>query len=150
MGKRLVRNKGLLKRHAVYGVNNILFSDKKIFTIEEANNPQNDRIIVTRSQAIPDELYYIGQVQKPQSVMVWAGISVWLKENIPDFIPKDEWPPYSPDLNPMDYSIWSILETKACAKAHTNVESLKVSLRREWAKMPQETLSTAVEASLAD
>ena len=40
----------------------------------------------------------------------------WLNENIPDFITKEEWPPYSPDLNPMDYSIWSILETKACAK----------------------------------
>ena len=36
----------------------------------------------------------------------------WLKENIPDFITKEEWPPYSPDLNPMDYAIWSILETK--------------------------------------
>ncbi|KAI6660137.1 Transposase [Oopsacas minuta] len=189
MGKRLVRSKGLLKRHAVYGINNILFSDEKLFTIEEANNAQNDRIIATSSQAIPDELYYIGRVQKPQSVMVWAGILVigrtslifvlpgakinsisyrelilepvlkdltvhvsgesflfqqggapahtpkvtqaWLKENIPDFIPKDEWRPYSPDLNPMDYSIWSILETKACAKAHTNVESLKESLRRE-------------------
>ncbi|KAI6653924.1 hypothetical protein LOD99_3100 [Oopsacas minuta] len=54
--------------------------------------------------------------------------------------------PYSPDLNPMDYSIWSILETKACAKAHTNVESLKVLLRREWAIIPQETLRAAVEA----
>ncbi|KAI6647058.1 hypothetical protein LOD99_8895 [Oopsacas minuta] len=70
----------------------------------------------------------------------------WLKENIPDFIPKDECPPYSPDLNPMDYSIWLILEIKACAKAHTNVESLKVSLRREWVKIPQETLRAAVEA----
>ncbi|KAI6653991.1 hypothetical protein LOD99_3167 [Oopsacas minuta] len=70
----------------------------------------------------------------------------WLKENILDFIPKDEWASYSPDLNSMDYSIWSILETKACAKAHTNVESLKVSLRRELAKIPQETLRAAVEA----
>ena len=27
----------------------------------------------------------------------------WLRENIPDFIRKEEWPPYSPDLNPVDY-----------------------------------------------
>ena len=32
----------------------------------------------------------------------------WLRSNNPDFIKKEEWPPYSPDLNPMDYSIWSI------------------------------------------
>ena len=204
-GKRLVKSKGLLKRHAVHGINKILFSDEKLFTIEEASNAQNDRIIASSARAIPEELRYVGRVQKPLSVMVWAGISgigrtplvfeppgakinsisyrelilepvlkdlsqvmfsgesflfqqdgapahtskltqSWLKENIPDFITKEEWPPYSPDLNPMDYSIWSILETKACAKAHTNVESLKASLRREWAKIPQETLRAAVEA----
>ena len=26
--------------------------------------------------------------------------------------------PYGLDLNPMDYSIWSILESKACATSH--------------------------------
>ena len=54
--------------------------------------------------------------------------------------------PYSHDLIPMDYSIWSILETKACAKALTNMESLKVLLRRKWAKITQITLRVAVEA----
>ena len=34
-------------------------------------------------------------------------IQSWLRNNISDFITKEEWPPYSPDLNPMDYSIWS-------------------------------------------
>ena len=43
--KRTVRSKGLLERHAVYGADNILFSDEKLFTIEEALNSQNDRII---------------------------------------------------------------------------------------------------------
>ncbi|KAI6659868.1 hypothetical protein LOD99_14208 [Oopsacas minuta] len=57
-----------------------------------------------------------------------------------------EWPPYSPDLNPMDYSIWSILETNACSKSHTNVESLKRALCREWERIPQETLRAAVDA----
>ena len=52
----------------------------------------------------------------------------WLRNNISDFVSKEEWPPYSPDLNPMDYSIWSILESKACAKSHTSIQSLKTSL----------------------
>ncbi|KAI6651279.1 hypothetical protein LOD99_5427 [Oopsacas minuta] len=46
----------------------------------------------------------------------------WLKHNFPGFIQKTEWPPYSPDLKPMDFAIWSILETNACAKSHTSVE----------------------------
>ena len=70
----------------------------------------------------------------------------WLRKNIPDFISKEEWPPSSPDLNPMDFSIWSILETKACAKSHSSVEALKKSLLREWVKIPQDTLRAAVEA----
>ena len=53
-------------------------------------------------------------------------------KNCPDFISVDthwrradgEWPPNSPDLNPLDYSIWSILEAKACA--NKTIESLNL------------------------
>ena len=70
----------------------------------------------------------------------------WLRKNIPDFIFKEEWPPSSSDLNPMDFSIWSILETKACAKSHSSVKALKKSLLREWEKTSEDTLPAAVEA----
>ena len=43
----------------------------------------------------------------------------WLKNETPGFLSKEEWPPSSPDLNPMDFSIWSILQEKACSKPHT-------------------------------
>ena len=33
----------------------------------------------------------------------------WCKDNFPSFIDKDHWPPNSPDLNPLDYSIWDEL-----------------------------------------
>eukprot|EP00800_Vazella_pourtalesii_P015855 TRINITY_DN4383_c0_g1_i5.p1 TRINITY_DN4383_c0_g1~~TRINITY_DN4383_c0_g1_i5.p1 ORF type:complete len:293 (-),score=7.56 TRINITY_DN4383_c0_g1_i5:556-1434(-) len=203
--KRLVRSKGLLTRLATQQLDNILFSDEKLFTIEEATNEQNDRILAPTSSSIPEKHLYVKRTQKPQSVMVWAGISAkgrtplifvpvgvkinsaiyqklildpvvkdlsssmfnkepflfqqdgapahtsnisqsWLRKNIPDFISKEEWPPSSPDLNPMDFSIWSILETKACEKSHSSVEALKKSLLREWVKIPQDTLRAAVEA----
>ena len=69
----------------------------------------------------------------------------WCRENFPDIISPQEWPPYSPDLNPLDYSIWGVLEANACAKTHTSLEALKSSLQREWTKIPQETLSGAVD-----
>ena len=56
---------------------------------------------------------------------------------------KEEW---LPGLNPINFSIWSILETKAWAKPHSSVEALKKSLHREWVKIPQNTLRAAVEA----
>ena len=49
----------------------------------------------------------------------------WLRKNVPDFITPQEWPPYSPDLNPMDFSIWSILRSKACSTSHTSLETQK-------------------------
>ena len=30
----------------------------------------------------------------------------WCENNFPSFIDKDHWPPNSPDLNLLDYSIW--------------------------------------------
>ena len=57
----------------------------------------------------------------------------FLRDNCPDVItvdphwqnPTGEWPPNSPDLNLLNYFVWSILEEKACQKPHPNVESLK-------------------------
>ncbi|CAF1209889.1 unnamed protein product [Didymodactylos carnosus] len=59
--------------------------------------------------------------------------------------PIGEWPPSSPDLNPLDYSIWSILEEKACAKPHPTVESLKRALIKAWDEISVETLKKVVD-----
>uniref|UniRef100_A0A914EB77 Tc1-like transposase DDE domain-containing protein n=1 Tax=Acrobeloides nanus TaxID=290746 RepID=A0A914EB77_9BILA len=69
----------------------------------------------------------------------------FLSEECPDFITKAEWPPYSPDLNPMDYLVWSILEAKACAKPHKTIESLKRALLKAWDEIPLETLVKIVD-----
>ena len=52
----------------------------------------------------------------------------------------------SPDLNSLNFNIWSILEAEACAKAHDTVEGLKVSLKKAWAKISQEKLRVSVES----
>lgn len=49
----------------------------------------------------------------------------WCRENFLYFITTEEWKPNSPNLNPMDYSIWSILEAPACANHHRSLELLK-------------------------
>ncbi|CAD6188661.1 unnamed protein product [Caenorhabditis auriculariae] len=41
-----------------------------------------------------------------------------------------KWPPYSPDLNPMYYSVWNVLESKACTSPHQKIEPLKASLEQ--------------------
>jgi len=56
------------------------------------------------------------------------------------FITSEEWPPYSPDLNPIDFSIWSILQASACSKPDKSLESLNQSLQAESQKIPQNHL----------
>uniref|UniRef100_A0A914E7L1 DDE_3 domain-containing protein n=1 Tax=Acrobeloides nanus TaxID=290746 RepID=A0A914E7L1_9BILA len=57
----------------------------------------------------------------------------------------DEWPPSSPDLNPLDYAVWSILEEKACAKPHPTVELLKRALVKAWDEISVETLKKIMD-----
>ena len=65
----------------------------------------------------------------------------WIQTNPPSFISKEVWPARSSDLKPVDFSIWSILETKACFFPYLTVEALKAKLVKEWAAIPQENNS---------
>ena len=37
-----------------------------------------------------------------------------LRRNVPGFISTENWPLGSPDLNPLDYKLWAVLEDMAC------------------------------------
>ena len=203
--KRLKRSRLLLRQLRNGRLQNIVFSDEKLFSIEANFNHQNDRVLATNSRCVPDEHRRVFRTQKPASVMVWAAVSPagksplvfvpegakinketyietileqalkpwaekvygdtpwtfqqdgatshtarvtqqWCEENCPSFITKDQWPPSSPDLNPMDYTMWSVLEKEACSKPHKNVDHLKRALMREWQKIPD----TVVRAAIGD
>jgi len=46
-------------------------------------------------------------------------------ENVPAFIGAEDWPSGSPDLNALDYKLWTALENMACRKCHNNLDNLK-------------------------
>lgn len=188
---RLERCRKLLKRAAHSNWEHILFSDEKLFSVQQVFNRQNDRIW---SRSPPGNSSIVPRRQGSKSLMVWAGICAtgktplvfinsgvkinkdvyqkdiledvvipwakkhfgnqhwtfqqdsapshrakavqeWCRTHFPDFISSQEWPPYSCDLNPLDYSVWSILESRACAKPHQTLAALKQSLIREWDKI---------------
>jgi len=197
--KRLDRSKTLRRRYTHGAHQRILFSDEKIFTIEQFLNNQNDRILARRSDEVDKDVKNVARTQKPKQVMVWAGFignqrlplvfvpdgvklnahsyiqhilegvvkpwtlmhpphtnfdfqqdgapshmanmtQDWLRDNLPGFIEKTAWPPSSLDLNPLDFSLWSILESKVCASPHRNLDSLKRDLQREWERIPGDIL----------
>ena len=53
------------------------------------------------------------------------------------------WPPNSPDLNPVDYSVWSILQ-KVYKTRITDLDDLKHHIRTELAKLDHAVIAAAV------
>ena len=62
----------------------------------------------------------------------------------PGFWGKDVWPSNSPDLNPMDYSVWSILENKLSRIRIKSKEHLKTVLKQAWDEISVEDCATIV------
>uniref|UniRef100_A0A1I7XK10 DDE_3 domain-containing protein n=1 Tax=Heterorhabditis bacteriophora TaxID=37862 RepID=A0A1I7XK10_HETBA len=66
------------------------------------------------------------------------------RQQFPDFSGKDICPSNSPDLNPMDFAIWSILENKLNRTSYSNLDSHKVPLVKSWDEISQEELRPVV------
>lgn len=201
---RLNRSRVLLKRYAQNGHRNILFTDEKIFTIEECCNRQNDRVYAKNSQEASVAVPRVQRGHHPSYVMIWLGVSysgltqvhfcekgvktgakvyqetvlepivkplshslfqnqpwvfqqdsapahkakttqAWFRSNKIDFIAHEDWPSSSPDLNPLDYAIWQVIEEKACAKPHTNLDSLKRAIVKTVTELDMTTVRAAID-----
>jgi inhibitor of nuclear factor kappa-B kinase subunit alpha len=64
-----------LKLYADGKLPNIVFSDEKLFTIEQAFNPQNDRVYLSTRQGANSERLQFQRAQGAASVMVWAAVT---------------------------------------------------------------------------
>ena len=54
------------------------------------------------------------------------------------------WPPNSPDLNPVDYSVWGMLQERVyCSRIH-DVKELKERLLREWRLLVHTVIAAAI------
>ena len=56
-------------------------------------------------------------------------VQEWCNKNMAGFWTKESCPHSSPDLNPMDIAVWSILESNACSSYLPSVTSLKAKLK---------------------
>jgi len=74
-----------------------------------------------------------------------AGDTVeFLSRNTPDFISPLPWPPNSPDLNPVDYEVWGVLQQRVYHSRIRNVDQLKQRLVEEWRCFDQNITHRAV------
>src|SRR6218665_618220 len=73
-----------------------------------------------------------------------ANISPSLERKVPDFNSPTVWPPNSPDLNPVDCSIWSVLQEKVYRSIIPNVNELEMPLIDEWGRFDQSIVDAAI------
>ena len=52
----------------------------------------------------------------------------------------------SPDVNPLDYAIWGILENKTNPISHLNIGLLKTAIEEEWNKISEEFILKACKS----
>ncbi|GFS02352.1 transposable element Tc3 transposase [Elysia marginata] len=62
-----------------------------------------------------------------------------------DYIAKDDWPPHSPDLNPMDYAMWdSLYEVYMGQSIPFTLNELKAKIKECWRQIGIEEVQKSI------
>ena len=73
-------------------------------------------------------------------------LSPYITYFTPDFIPPSLWPSNSPDLNPVDYAIWGIVQERVYNKGKiANIEELRQRIVYDWERLDQRIIDGAVK-----
>ena len=73
-------------------------------------------------------------------------VQAYLQQHCADFIAKSQWPPNSPDINPLDFYVWGAMlhRYNQLRSKPENVEQLKAALQRVWDALPLGEIQKAV------
>ena len=66
-----------------------------------------------------------------------------LQTEAPALIPPTLWPPNSPDLNPVDYKIWSVMQEKVYRYQIHDVTELRIE--EAWDEMDQRVIEESID-----
>jgi len=75
----------------------------------------------------------------------WEGNSWFLSTETPAFILPTLWPPNSPDLNPVDYKVWSVLQEQAYKVKVNNVDELRQRIQTVCYELDQCIIDKAIK-----
>jgi len=69
-----------------------------------------------------------------------------LSMETPAFIPPTFWPPNSPDLNPVDYKVWSVLQEHQVYSVKVNdVDELRQRIKTVWDEHDQRIIDKEIK-----
>lgn len=69
----------------------------------------------------------------------------WIKKNFKHFIPKEDWPGNSPDLNPIE-NIWAYIEKEVHAKPVRTVTQLRRRIFNAWGRLELSQLKPYIDS----
>ena len=69
----------------------------------------------------------------------------FLCRETPGFIGPEFWPANSPDLNPVDYRIWGLMQECVYQSPIQDVDDLKQQLISVWAEFKQSIIDKAID-----
>ena len=83
-------------------------------------------------------------------MLYFALITLLIARNAPSLVsqahrPPDLWPPNSPDLNPVDYRIWGLMQQRLYKTPVRDTVDSKKRLADTWASIPQCVVNEAVD-----
>jgi len=62
----------------------------------------------------------------------------------PEFIHPMLWPPNSPDLNPVEYKVWLVMQEKVYKKLIEDIDELRAGIPTAWDEMDQRIIDAAI------
>ena len=68
-----------------------------------------------------------------------------LSTETPAFILPTLWPPKSPDLNPVDYKVWSVLPEQVYKVKVDDVDELRQRIQTVWDELDQRIIDMAIK-----
>ena len=69
----------------------------------------------------------------------------FLANETPQFIGPDLWPPNNPDLNPVDYKLWGVVQERVYQKPIQDIDDLKRRLIVAWSGIHQQVIDQAID-----
>jgi len=69
----------------------------------------------------------------------------FLHREMPDFISPDQCPPNIPDMNPVDYKIWAVMQQRVDEKCVNDVDERCQHLLSVWHSIGQNVIAEAID-----
>jgi len=87
--------------------------------------------------------FYVFQQDSAPAHRACATIELLTMET-PEFVAPTLWPPNSPDLNLVDYKVWSVMQEKVYKKRIKDIDELRARILTAWDESDRHIIDVAI------